>query len=164
MDTQFLDELTYRKARLSDVEAVAPLVNTLAGEASDEEVRRRLKRMMFRPSYHVLVAAHSGKIVGLNILREGLFLGADAPGLQSLSLVVDSGYRGKGIATYLLERALEKSAKEGFCQLWGLTQHEHLHEFYQNLGFENTGVRFVIQTPSTGRLPVKRRLVRRLGV
>ena len=103
---------------------MGPLVRDLAGEASDRAVRRRLRRMLLRPGYHVMVVEHQKRVVGLNILREGLFLGADSPGLQSLSLVVDPDYRSRGIASFFLEKAVEKASRDGFCQVWGLTQHE----------------------------------------
>ena len=163
MDKSILDQIDYRKARLSDIKDMSPLVRTLAGDASYKEVRRRLKRMLLRPGYHIMVVEHQNQVVGLNILREGLFLGADSPGLQSLSLVVDPGYRGQGIASFFMEKAVEKSSSDGFCQVWGLTQHKHLHEFYESLGFTNTGTRFVIHTPPTGRLPLGRRVIRKLG-
>jgi N-acetylglutamate synthase-like GNAT family acetyltransferase len=164
MDKSILDQVDYRKARLSDINAMGPVVRTLSGDASDKSVRRRLKRMLIRPGYHVMVVEHENRIVALNILREGLFLGSDAPGLQSLSLVVDSDYRSQGIASFLMEKAVEKSSREGFCQLWGLTQHEHLHKYYESLGFTNTGARFVIHTPPAGRIPLGRRIIRKLGL
>jgi len=164
MDKSILDQLHYRKARLSDIKALTPLVRHLAGDASSRDVRRRLTRMLIRPGYHVMVVEHQNKVVGLNILREGLFLGADAPGLQALSLVVDPDYRSRGIASFFMEKAVEKASIDGFCQVWGLTQHESLHKFYESLGFTNTGTRFVIHTSPTGNLPLGRRVIRKLGL
>ena len=164
MDELLLNDLTYRKARFSDIGHMLPLITELAGESSEKDQKRRMRRLLLRPSYHVLVAVHRNEIVGFNILREGLFVGTDAPSLQILSLVVSTRHQKRGIATYLLDQALEKASREGYCQLWGLTQHEHLHTFYENRGFTNTGARFTIQTPQKGRPALARRIGRRLGI
>ena len=38
MDKSILDQIDYRKARLSDIKAMSPLTRILAGDASDKDV------------------------------------------------------------------------------------------------------------------------------
>lgn len=157
-----LEEITYRKARVGDAAVLAPMVRELAGDASDEQIRRRLRRMILRPGYLAYVLVHQEKPIALALFRPGLFLGADAPYLQVLGLVVDPAYRGHGISAHFMSLLGQESTRQGYCQLWFITQHDYLHQFYESLGFVKTGTRFVIHTPASGRTGLLRRIGRKL--
>lgn len=164
MENSLLDSLELRKARLSDASNVGRLVRELAGEAADSAIRRRFRRLVIRPSYLVYVVLLKGQIVGLWIGREGYFLGADAPYLHLLGIVVDPDHQKQGLGTALVEKLmLDIYPKKAYCQVWTVTQHEHLHDFYERSGFEKTGARFVLRGRDAAKPPLGRRIVRKLG-
>jgi GNAT superfamily N-acetyltransferase len=165
VDASFVDSLEFRKARLTDAKKVTHLVRELAGDASEAQIRRRFRRLVLRPGYLVYLFLQDGKPVAMWIGREGYFLGADLPYLQMLGMVVAPDLQRRGLGTLLVSRALQNIFPEtDYCQVWFITQHEHLHSFYERLGFEKTGVRFVLHRSGAGRSPIARRLARRLGI
>lgn len=165
IDQDFVDSLQLKKASLRDVSRVGHLVKELAGDAPEKAVRRRFRRMVVRPSYLVYLLLHEDRPISLWIGREGYFLGADAPYLQMLALVVDPDYQRQGLGTLLAARYLgEIYGHSNYSQFWFITQHEHLYDFYESMGFERTGARFVYHDGGSGRPSLGRRISRRLGI
>ncbi len=103
VDQEFLDSLVFRKARLSDAGKVVRLVRELVGDVSEAATRKRFRRLVLRPSYINFLFLHDGKPIALWLGREGYFLGADAPYLQAIGLVVDPEYQRQGLASALAQ-------------------------------------------------------------
>jgi ribosomal protein S18 acetylase RimI-like enzyme len=164
-DQSYVDALRLKKASLFDVGKVDHLVRELAGDATDSQVRKRFRRMIVRPSYRVYMLLEGDKPVSLWIGRDGYFLGADAPYLQMLGLVIHPEYQRQGLATMLAAKYLgEIYGYSNYSQFWFITQHEHLFEFYEGLGFERTGARFVYHGRGSGKPSLGRRITRALGI
>lgn len=154
------DGLSIRRARWSDAPAVVGLVKALAGDMTDRAARRRFRRLVTRPSYIVLVAsAADGRVAGIWAAREGHFLAADRPYLQTIGLSVDPDFSGLGVGAQLIEAGSRNSFH---CQHWVTTTHEELHDYYERLGFRRTGVRFQRVIDERAPLPAGRSLARRL--
>lgn len=155
--------LVVRRGRVRDAGHVAELARELAGPMTDREARRRVLRLVLRPSYLVYVVEDEdadGRIVGLWFGREGYFLGADLPFVQTMGLVVAADRRHEGIASHLMRTCPPDSHH---CQNWFTTQHPHLHGFYEGLGFTISGTRFVRHLDQRAPLPPHRRAVRALA-
>ncbi|MEM9036483.1 MAG: GNAT family N-acetyltransferase [Actinomycetota bacterium] len=159
--------MTLRRARIGDARHIGDLARELAGPMTDEQARRRFLRFVLGPSYLVFVvedSADDGRLVGLWFGREGHFLGADLPYVQTLGLAVVPDQRRRGIASHLMVVCPPDSHHS---QNWFTTQHPHLHDLYEGLGFAVSGTRFVRYPEHRAPLPRHRRalrsLTRRLG-
>ena len=165
VDQEFLDSLVFRKARLSDAGKVGRLVRELAGDVSDAALRKRFRRIVLRPSYINFLFLHDGRPIALFLGREGYFLGADAPYLQGIGIVVDPEYQRQGMASALAQTyMMTLYPQSDYSQFWFITQQDHLHQFYESLGYEKTGVRFVLHQRGQGQPSLGRRMARKLGV
>jgi ribosomal protein S18 acetylase RimI-like enzyme len=164
-DQSYVDSLRLKKASLFDTGKVGDLVKELAGDASESQMRKRFRRLVIRPSYRVYFLTEEKKPISMWIGRIGYFLGADAPYLQMLGLVVHPDYQRKGLGTMLAAKYLsEIYGHSNFSQFWFITQHEHLYEFYESMGFERTGARFVYHGRGSGKPSLGRRITRVLGI
>ena len=82
-----------------------------------------------------------------------------------LGLVIHPEYQRQGLATMLAAKYLgEIYGYSNYSQFWFITQHEHLYEFYEGLGFERTGARFVYHERGSGKPSLGRRITRALGI
>jgi GNAT superfamily N-acetyltransferase len=91
-----------------------------------------------------ICATDGGRIIGFaslsvknNLWQEGFLGHVD-------ELVVDSGYRGHGVGTELLEHLIVIARQRG-CRLVELDTAFHrkeAHDFYERMGFENRGYVF----------------------
>ena len=165
VDPSFVDSLRLKKASLFDAGRVGDLVEELAGGASESQMKKRLRRMIIRPSYLVYLFLDGENPVAMFTSREGYFLGADAPYLQMLGYVVHPDYQRQGMGTLIAAKYLSQAyASSNYSQFWFITQHEHLYEFYEGLGFERTGARFVYHGRGSGKPSLGRRITRALGI
>jgi len=139
--------LRIRRADLADpadVEAVLALLDAYAkdlmggGKPLSQEVKSRLVRdLPARPGALVLLAAFDGKSAGLAIAFEGYSTFQARPLLNLHDFVVQSAYRGRGIALSLLQ-ALEREARNrGCCKitLEVLENNRRARSIYARFGF-----------------------------
>ena len=113
----------------------------------------RLERLVIVGD-RVVVAEVDGRVVGVAHLHASPTLERERPAAKIGALVVDEEHRGRGIGRALLA-ALETEARARRCSLLFLTTaegREDTHEFYERVGFRETGKRFArdlgAQTPS----------------
>jgi GNAT superfamily N-acetyltransferase len=133
-----------RPAVPEDAEAVTSLLGQLGHPADRPRVERRLERLFRDPDESLFVAQADGRVVGVARLQVSPALEYDADVGKLAALVVDEGYRGRGIGRALVD-AVEKEAHARRCALLFLTSAERradAHAFYTRLGFEETGRRF----------------------
>lgn len=157
------DRMKIRKARWTDARRAVPLVRGLAGEASEKAAMRRFRRLVLRPSYFMAVAELDDRLIGLLLARSAHFLGADAPYIEGLGVIIDPEYRGTGASLMLMSGLAEMGVSHGACQVTLTTQHEGLHKYYEAFGFEATGTRFVMHMGGQD-IGLRQKIMRRLGI
>ncbi|MGE5623752.1 MAG: GNAT family N-acetyltransferase [Methanocella sp.] len=137
-----MGEFKIRGARPKDVPALAELVTQLGYPSGTGAVGRRLEELLGREDHLVAVAESAegreaeGRVVGLlharvrpNLLSDGV--------VEIASLVVEEGWRGRGIGRLLLAR-LEGWAGERGCgriQVHSNAVRQRAHAFYAVNGF-----------------------------
>ncbi len=159
-----LEQVSYRKARLGEIKTLVPLARELVGNATDRQLEKRLRRLLLRRGYRIYALIWRKGIIGMAIFRESYFLGADAPSLQIIGEAIDPEFRGNGISAYFMNLLSGEANSRGYSRLWLVTQHEHRIELCESLGFANSGYWFTLPLSSEEGLPLKRRLIRRLGI
>ena len=139
-----------RPALPGDVPALAALATHLGYPATPEAMRERFGRIYGRDDYETYVAERGGRVVGFAGVMHGLSYVYDPPYARLLSLVVEPGERGTGAGAALVA-AVERWARERGAERLHLTTALHrdgAHRFYERLGYERTGARYVRKLPS----------------
>lgn len=140
-----LEEMVFRQARESDVDALASLV---AERGFDYPTDISLVRQRFddltRAGDCILVAVYDSKIVAMALLHRTRFLHRLPDGRIS-SLVVSETYRSHGIGARLVEAA-EKVFRDWGCgriEVSSGAKREAAHRFYVRMGFTEQPKRFI---------------------
>jgi len=136
-----------RDAKLTDASALAALVCELGYKTTPAEMRRRLKSILDDVNYRTLVAEVDGKVCGMiGTLAYASYEHNDPSG-RILAVVTLANARRRGIG-----RALIASAEKAFAQkavtrvsLDTRLTRKDAHQFYESLGYERNGWRFVKQ-------------------
>jgi len=132
---------------LTDASALAALVCELGYKTTPAEMRRRLKSILDDVNYRTLVAEVDGKVCGMiGTLAYASYEHNDPSG-RILAVVTLANARRRGIG-----RALIASAEKAFAQkavtrvsLDTRLTRKDAHKFYESLGYERNGWRFVKQ-------------------
>jgi GNAT superfamily N-acetyltransferase len=140
-----------RPASPADAPALATLLGELGYPSGAAEVRARLARVVGasggKATDAVFVAAGDGgsDVLGLLSLHKFSGLHDDAPVALITALVVAEGARGLGVGGQLVERAAETASRWGCTRLMVTThiRRADAHAFYEHIGFELTGRRYV---------------------
>lgn len=124
---------------------VANLLTQLGYAASVADVRRRLERLLASEADVQLAAVIAGEVVGLAGLQVGLALEYDAPVGKVSELVVEERHRSRGVGRALVAAVEQEARHRGCCLLYLTTaaRRKDAHMFYERIGFEETGKRFV---------------------
>ena len=136
-----------RDPKLTDASALAALVCELGYKTTPAEMRRRLKSILDDVNYRTLVAEVDGKVCGMiGTLAYASYEHNDPSG-RILAVVTLANARRRGIG-----RALIASAEKAFVQkavtrvsLDTRLTRKDAHQFYESLGYERNGWRFVKQ-------------------
>jgi GNAT superfamily N-acetyltransferase len=134
-----------REARRSDAAAIAGLLSELGYPAEAAQVERRLDRIADDPSSRLFVAEANGDLAGLGGVHVLPLVEHDEVGCMVTAMVVGAQHRRRGIGTELV-RAVEREARSRGCNrlvLGSADRRADAHAFYESLGFEATGRRFV---------------------
>jgi GNAT superfamily N-acetyltransferase len=136
-----------RAARHADAPAVARLVTQLGYPVSSEEMGDRLKTLRSRRDYRLFVAEIAGTVVGLVGGYLAYALEFTPPYGRLIGLVVEEQWRGRGIGRRLMSRIEGWMQAQGAVQLLITSgkQRTRAHEFYKQLGYVETGLRFYKQ-------------------
>jgi GNAT superfamily N-acetyltransferase len=139
--------LVIREFSFSDIDAITELMDDLGHPATKEQMIKRMENISSNPMYCTYVAEHEGNVVGMVGLRQLYSYEGDNVAVQISALVTKANYRGKGIGKELVRQA-EKWAKENGANVIVLTsgnrpEREDAHQFYNHLGYNVTGLRFV---------------------
>jgi GNAT superfamily N-acetyltransferase len=143
--------LTIRAASPDDASAIAPLLGELGYPSDTDRVRTRLARVLGEKGDSapdaVFVASGElgGGILGLLSLHQFAALHDDAPVALITALVVAEHARGLGVGRQLVDRAIDAARRWGCTRLLVTThvRRAGAHAFYERIGFEFTGRRYV---------------------
>ena len=134
-----------RTASPDDAAALAALATEMGYPTTPEAMGARLHRIIPRDDYETYVAERDGRVVGFAGVMHGLSYVYDPPYARLLALVVEPGERGRGTGAALVAAAERWAREHGAAQLHLTTalRREGAHRFYERLGYERTGARYV---------------------
>jgi ribosomal protein S18 acetylase RimI-like enzyme len=144
-----INNIQIRDATLSDASQIAVLMSQLGYETNRSEMETRLKSILCNPAYNTFVAIMDGCICGMiGTLTYASYEHNDASG-RILALVALNKTRRRGIGRALVATAEEDFVQRGIRRVSLDTRltREDAHKFYESLGYERTGWRFVKQLP-----------------
>jgi ribosomal protein S18 acetylase RimI-like enzyme len=138
-----------RDAELNDAPELALLMCELDYQTDRTEMETRLELILSNPGYKTFVAIMDGNVCGMiGTLAYPSYEHNDASG-RILALVTSSRARRRGIGRALIATAEKDFAQRGIRRVSLDTRltREDAHKFYQLLGYERNGWRFVKQLP-----------------
>lgn len=137
--------MVVRDATVADAPALAPLLGELGYPAAVDALEPRMRRMLSRDDQRILVAERDGAVLGLLALHIFPVLAYDRDLVMIMALVVTERARGLGVGRALIERADAVGKSLGASRLMVTThvRRADAHAFYERLGFEFTGRRYV---------------------
>jgi ribosomal protein S18 acetylase RimI-like enzyme len=138
---------TIRVAEMSDAAALAGLMCELGYETTKSEMRMRMEQIAVDERYRTFVAMHDGKVCGMIGTVASLSYEHNDPGGRILAVATLSTMRRRGIGRALIATAEKDFAERGVGRVALNTQltREDAHKFYESLGYERNGWRFVKQ-------------------
>jgi ribosomal protein S18 acetylase RimI-like enzyme len=145
MSDRVVADLAIRAADLSDAAALASLMIELGYQTSDTEMRTRLDAILKDSRYRTFVAVSDGQICGMiGTVCHCSYEHNDLAG-RILALVVSREMRKSGVGRQLIAAAESDFARRNVRRIalnTRLTRQE-AHQFYERLGYERNGFRFV---------------------
>jgi ribosomal protein S18 acetylase RimI-like enzyme len=141
-------ELNVRKAIENDIPRIMELYEELTGEKMDLPAAKA--RMTFHeitkvPHSELLVIENDNTVIGtLFYLRIPNLTHNARPWATIENVVVDQRYHRQGIGRKLVEYALKRCSEAGCykVQLLSTKTRKQAHQFYRDLGFEDTAMGF----------------------
>jgi GNAT superfamily N-acetyltransferase len=137
-----------RPAVEQDIPRILELYQELTGERHDltrHETEPVFAEISSMPGHELLVAEEDNVVVGtLVLLIVPNFSHGALPWAIVENLVVDAGYRRRGIGQLLVDYALDRARKEGCykVQLLSNVKRREAHWFYKALGFKTSAYGF----------------------
>ena len=137
------DKITIRDAESSDAPELAVLMRELGYETKQAEMESRLKLILSNPAHKTFVAIMDGRVCGM--IGTLTYTSYE----HILALVTLSEARQRGIGRALIATAEKDFAQRGIRRVALDTRltREDAHKFYESLGYERNGWRFVKQLP-----------------
>ena len=129
---------------MPDAPALADLLTQLGYPTSPASMEGRLANILPHPDYLTLVAEADGRVVGMIGATIEYAHEMDGRIGQIIALVVDEGYRNRGIGAVLLAEC-ERWLRERGADLIIVTSNKRrvdAHRFYERLGYDGNGLRF----------------------
>ncbi|HEV2715561.1 MAG TPA: GNAT family N-acetyltransferase [Terriglobales bacterium] len=147
MPNERLLDLTIRVAEMNDAAALAQLMCELGYETTKSEMQMRMERIAADDSYRTFVAVLDGKVCGMIGTLACPSYEHNDPGGRILALATLGTMRRRGIGRALIATAEEDFAHRGIRRVALNTRltREDAHKFYESLGYERNGWRFVKQ-------------------
>lgn len=140
-----------RDAELNDAPELAALICELGYETTRAEMQTRLKLILSNPAYKTFVAIMDGCVCGMiGTLTYPSYEHNDPSG-RIVALVTLSTARRRGIGRALVATAEKDFAQKGIRRVALDTRltREDAHKFYESLGYERNGWRFVKRLPAS---------------
>jgi ribosomal protein S18 acetylase RimI-like enzyme len=140
-------DLSIRVAEPNDAAALAELMCELGYETTQSEMQMRMERIGADGCYRTFVAVFDGKVCGMIGTLTCPSYEHNDPGGRILALATLSAMRRRGIGRALVATAEKDFAEMGINRIALNTQlaREDAHKFYESLGYQRNGWRFVKQ-------------------
>jgi GNAT superfamily N-acetyltransferase len=131
--------LILRQAQLKDIESITGLTDQLGYQSTTEKIRSRLSAILNHDDHCVVVVTGNEKIIGWIHAVYSLRVESD-PFVEIAGLVVDEGFRRKGMGKMLVEKIIEWTRSKGNDKIRVRcnTVRKEAHIFYNSLGFSET--------------------------
>ena len=144
-----LFDLTIRVAEMNDAAALAQLMCELGYETTKSEMQMRMERIAADDYYRTFVAVLDGKVCGMIGTLACPSYEYNDPGVRILALATLGTMRRRGIGRALIATAEKDFTQRGIRRVAVNTRlaREDAHKFYESLGYERNGWRFVKQLP-----------------
>lgn len=131
--------MTIVKLKVDHIKAITKLAAQLGYTATVPEMRKRISRIIKDKHHHMVVAIEGKEILGwihLELIHSLLY----EPRVEIRALVVDEGFRGKGVGKSLTNYAQGWAKKKKVKRIFLRTniKREDAHRFYEREGFERT--------------------------
>jgi ribosomal protein S18 acetylase RimI-like enzyme len=138
-----------RDAELKDASELAALMCELGYQTKNAEMEARLKLILSNPGYKTFVAVVDGWVCGMIGTVTYPSYEHDDAGGRILALVTSSAARRRGVGRALMATAEKDFAQRGIRRVALNTQltRDDAHKFYESLGYERNGWRFVKHLP-----------------
>jgi GNAT superfamily N-acetyltransferase len=142
-------DLSIRVAEPNDASALAQLMCDLGYETTQSEMQMRMERISADERYRTFVAVLDGKVCGMIGTLTYPSIEHNDPSGRIVALVILRTMRRRGIGRALIATAEKDFAQRGIRRIALNTQlaREDAHKFYDSLGYERNGWRFVKQLP-----------------
>lgn len=136
---------TIRAGTEADSDEMVPLMIELGYPTTPEQMRTRMARIAAHPDYHTLVAERGGRVVGMVGVQRGIAWNNDAPWARVHSLAVLPEEQGRGTGAALMAAAEAWAREQGATSIHLTTnaRREGAHRFYERIGYQNTGRRYI---------------------
>ncbi len=138
-----------RPAEAGDVAILAALMGELGYQTRVAEMEMRLEVILKDSRYATLVAVSEGRVCGMigTLCRHSYE--HNGPVGRILALVVTEAMRDRGVGRRLLVAAEENFAARNIRRVAVNTrfEREEAHQFYEQMGYERNGLRFVKNLP-----------------
>ena len=140
-------DLAIRAAETNDAAGLAGLMCELGYETTTSEMAMRMEKIATDERYRTFVAVCDGKVCGMIGTHTSLSYEHNNAGGRILALVTRRTMRRHGIGRALIATAEEDFTKRGIRRITLNTRlaREDAHKFYESLGYERNGWRFVKQ-------------------
>jgi GNAT superfamily N-acetyltransferase len=134
-----------RIATANDAAAMAELIGHLGYPAEARDLPDRLARMRSRGDAEAFVAISGDDVVGVATVHTRVVLHAALPVVQLTALVTSPSMRNRGVGRALVDVVQSWALERGAEKLVVTTALHRVEapRFYERLGFEQTGRRFV---------------------
>ncbi|MBN1200709.1 MAG: GNAT family N-acetyltransferase [Anaerolineae bacterium] len=130
-----------------DVEAACALVRQLTSEAlCVEDMRDRLEWVQHSPVDWLFVCEVDGQVQGLYAFRLRERIEHPSRFGEISAIVTDAAARRSGVGRAMMDHAEQMARDTGCIGTWlvsGFKRKDEAHRFYDQLGYEITGYRFV---------------------
>lgn len=99
-----------------------------------------VRAILQKDGHAIILPELDGKIIGiLHLVVHPDLMFADQYA-HVVFLLVDTDHRRKGVASKLLEKAMERAKKEGAAEIHVDTMEQEAAQLFRKLGFENDGI------------------------
>ena len=138
-----------RDADLNDASDIAALMCELGYQTNRAEMETRLKEILSNPAYKTFVAVTDGCVRGMIGTITCRSYEHNDPSGRILAFVTSGVARRRGIGRALIATAENDFAEKGIRRVALNTQltREEAHKFYESLGYQRNGWRFVKELP-----------------
>ena len=143
--TSSVMNVTIRAATIEDSSTIDSLITQLGYPTTQGEMQQRLKALFIHPDYHTFVAESRSVVLGVIGVCINLAYEYTERYGRILVLAVDEQARGHGIGSALVAHAEDwfRNQRVDVGTVNSGQQRQDAHRFYERLGYQGTGVKFI---------------------